>query len=297
MGLIPFAALRLADGRYLVQRQQVAILQTGRDLKSSLPERTAGNLLVAFGGVDYGKISPAEITKAKDDDGANLLNMRAARELEDMKYLEHSLHEANTIASLFKTNRKDGKTVVYKGKEATEGRLKSLEQPPMVLHLSTHGYFLASGADADWAAETPLLLSGLALAGANQGLHGAVDENGEDGLLYGLEALGLNLQGTELVSLSACNTGEGVVDYSEGVYGLVQAFRAAGARNVLMTLQPVGDQSSRTFMEKFYEIWLGSRENLTPSEAMHQTRLYFINHEKPEYRAPEMWSPYVLVGN
>ena len=186
---------------------------------------------------------------------------------------------------------------MYKGKEATEGRLKNLDQPPRVLHLSTHGFYLENASLTDWAEEAPLLLSGLVLAGANWGLKGMVDEDVDDGLLYSLEVLGLNLQGTELVSLSACDTGKGVIDYSEGVYGLVRAFRTAGARNVLMTLRPVGDRSSRDFMEKFYEIWLGTEGTPTPSRALHLTRLYFINHEKKEYRAPDVWSSYVLVGD
>ncbi len=147
------------------------------------------------------------------------------------------------------------------------------------------------------AGQEPLLLSGLALAGANRGLQGLVDDKGDDGLLYSLEVLGLNLQGTQLVSLSACDTGKGVIDYSEGVYGLVRAFRIAGAQSVLMTLRPVNDEESKDFMVKFYEIWLSSKDVPEPSEALHRTRLYFINHpEEKRYRDPRVWSPYVMVG-
>ncbi|NJL60219.1 MAG: CHAT domain-containing protein [Desulfobacteraceae bacterium] len=145
--------------------------------------------------------------------------------------------------------------------------------------------------------EEPLLLSGLALTGANRGLKGMTDDKGDDGLLYSIEVLSMNLQGTELVSLSACDTGKGVTDYSEGVYGLVRALRTAGAQNVLMTLSPVGDLPTRKFMEKFYSrFYLSSEGKLTPSEALHQTRLYFINHPNLEYRSPEIWGPYVMVG-
>jgi len=139
----------------------------------------------------------------------------------------------------------------------------------------------------------------LALANANLGLQGITDKQGDDGLLYSLEVTGLNLQGTELVSLSACDTGKGTIDYSEGVYGLVRAFRTAGAQNVLMTLWTVGDESSRAFMESFYENWLGGwkeNENPTPSEALHHTRIEFISHKNEDYRDPKIWSPYVLVG-
>ncbi|MCP4379462.1 MAG: CHAT domain-containing protein, partial [bacterium] len=110
------------------------------------------------------------------------------------------------------------------------------------------------------------------------------------------EVLGLNLQGTELVSLSACETGKGVIDYSEGVYGLIRAFRTAGAKHVLMTLSSVGDKAAKEFMVTFYDFWLSSGEGRSPADALHETRLYFIEHENPAYRDPEFWSPYVMVG-
>ena len=106
----------------------------------------------------------------------------------------------------------------------------------------------------------------------------------------------MNLQGTELVSLSACKTGLGVIDYSEGVYGLIRAFRTAGAQNVLMTLSPVGDKAAKEFMIKFYEIWLSLPEGTAPSDALNRTWRYFINHPEAKYRDPAFWSPYVMVG-
>jgi CHAT domain-containing protein len=190
------------------------------------------------------------------------------------------------------------KPVLYTDTKASEKCLKNLEHPPRILHLATHDFYLSNGEEeSELAVEAPLLLSGLALAGANQGLNGGLDEDGNDGLLYSLEVLELNLQGTELVTLSACDTDQGVIDYSEGVYGLVRAFRiAAGARSVLMTLHPVGDRSAREFMETFYENWLGSPDNPSPSEALHQTRLDFLHHKKLAYRNPAVWSSYVMVG-
>jgi CHAT domain-containing protein len=76
------------------------------------------------------------------------------------------------------------------------------------------------------------------------------------------------------------------------VYGLVRAFRTAGAKNVLMTLTPVGDKSSRDFMEAFYDKWLSSKKNISPAEALHETRLQFIHDKKPV----KDWAPFVLVG-
>ncbi len=80
------------------------------------------------------------------------------------------------------------------------------------------------------------------------------------------------------------------------MYGLVRAFRTAGAKNVLMTLTPVGDKSSRKFMETFYDNWLSSEDNISPAQALHKTRLDFIHHKNLAYRDPAVWSPYVMVG-
>jgi len=297
LSLIPFHALRLPDGKYWTERQQINILQTGRDLLSS-PLANPSKLLVAVGGVDYGDM-PKQPASAKGSDVPLTLNMLAARILgTGLKYLENSLFEAKTIEDMFKDNYPDGKTLVLQGNNATEAAFRNLTQAPKILHLSTHGFYLETPQKKteEWSEEEPLLLSGLALSGANRGLKGMTDDKGDDGLLYSIEVLSMNLQGTELVSLSACDTGKGVTDYSEGVYGLVRALRTAGAQNVLMTLSPVGDLPTRKFMEKFYDIYLSSEGKLAPSEALHQTRLYFINHPNLAYRKPEIWGPYVMVG-
>lgn len=132
-----------------------------------------------------------------------------------------------------------------------------------------------------------MLLAGVSLAGANS----ALAESDDDGILYAIEAQGLNLEGTELVVLSACETAKGVVDYSEGVYGLVRALRTAGARHVLVTLRPVGDAATRDFMEAFYKNWL-AQARTDPAAALRATQLKAIR----KGQAPDGWSPYVLIG-
>jgi CHAT domain-containing protein len=288
LNLLSFASLRLPDGRFLVERQQINQLQTGRDLLQD-KSGVSGKGLVAIGGVKYGSM-PAGTAEPASTLAA--YQQRAVRELaQGIPDLPESEGEVKTIQTIFTDNVKEDAQVLS-GENASEYNLKHLKQPPRILHLSTHGFYLAQDEKSKLAEEAPLLLSGLALAGANNGLQGRVDKHGDDGLLYSLEVLGLNLHGTELVSLSACDTGKGVVDYSEGVYGLVRAFRTAGAKSVLMTLTPVGDKSSRDFMETFYDKWLSSKENISPAEALHETRLQFIRDKKP----PQDWAPFVLVG-
>ncbi|MGE3538321.1 MAG: CHAT domain-containing protein [Candidatus Tectimicrobiota bacterium] len=207
--------------------------------------------------------------------------------------LEHSGSEATGIHA-YHWDVYRGNAEVWQGRAASETRLKALAKPPRVLHLATPGFYLPQHVAQ---AERPLTLSGLALAGANQGMQGQVNAAGDDGILYALEVQHLNLQGTELVALSACRTGQGAIDYTEGIYGLVRAFRVAGARRVLMTLTNVDDADAERFMLRFYANWLTSSENPNrdPGLALQQTRLAFLHDPDPDLHAPRFWTPYVLV--
>ncbi len=185
---------------------------------------------------------------------------------------------------------------VLTGKDATEGRLKTIAQPPRALHLATHGFFLAGRADPGVGeSDRPMTLAGVALAGANLGLDGQVGPDGQDGILYALEAGDLNLEGTELATLSACDTGKGELDRSEGVYGLVRAFQIAGARQVMMTLWPLNDPLARAFMDDFYRAWLGAAEPTRPFQALRKTQIEWIGSADERKRDPRYWAPFVLV--
>jgi len=302
LNLIPFSRLitNIDDMNFLVKRYQINRIQTGRDLlrKSSM---SPSSKLVVMGGITYDNDQQAVLASIPEQHKALIRqlnpNQRAESQLEQMTYLPHSKTEASKIAELFKLNRKNGEVACYYGKDAREYVLKHLKQAPEILHLSTHGFYLKPDEKSrQLEDEETMMLSGLALSGANMGINGLVDSDGNDGILYSIEASGLNLQGTKLVSLSACSTGKGVVDYSEGVYGLVRAFRTAGAESILMTLWPVGDQSSKDFMTHFYDYYLGSLDPLTPGEALHKTRLDFMKHDNKAYRNPRVWAPYVIVG-
>jgi len=190
------------------------------------------------------------------------------------------------VACDYHKSRSD-ETHLLLGRKASEGAIKALHAP-RVLHLATHGFYLGA---QEGETPRPLTRAGLAFAGANLAGNGP---DGEDGILYALEVLGLDLQGTELVTLSACDTGQGELDSSEGVYGLTRAFRIAGARHVLMTLWPLNDDLARAYMSEFYQDWL-SHPGEHPSKALHRTQLAFINSTDTKRRQPQYWAPYVLV--
>jgi CHAT domain-containing protein len=178
--------------------------------------------------------------------------------------------------------RPDEPTDIWKGADASKSRLMELKASPRVLHLATHGFYRPN------ESREPMLLSGVALAGANLELAGT----GTDGLLFALEAEGLNLDGTELVVLSACDTAQGDIDYSEGVFGLARALRTAGARNVLVTLWKLKDGEAHDFMVDFYKNWL-TQDRSDPAKALRDTQLSWM--KQGNRRDPSAWAPYVLI--
>lgn len=100
--------------------------------------------------------------------------------------------------------------------------------------------------------------------------------------------------GQELV-LSACDTARGRLDYAEGVYGLMRAFRTAGARNFLVTLWPLNDGEARDLMGAFYRTWLTQAGRSDPAKALREIRLTYLNNPDPRLRDPRVWAPYVLI--
>jgi CHAT domain-containing protein len=172
------------------------------------------------------------------------------------------------------------------GVEATEASLKLLTGPT-ILHVATHGFFLPDQPEASVVEsrglgitplsksrvgqnENPLLRSGIALAGANSRPNGST----EDGVLTALEAAGLDLGGTKLVVLSACETGVGEVRTGDGVYGLRRALVLAGAESQVMSLWQVSDAATRDLMVAYYKR-LESGEGR--SEALRQVQLEMLN--------------------
>lgn len=198
---------------------------------------------------------------------------------------------------------------VFEGIEATEHAVKTAKSP-RILHLATHGFFLqdeepvtddgmrgvAIGPQERPAIgrrlDNPLLRSGLAFAGANR----AADiTEGDDGILTALEITGMDLQGTELVVLSACDTGVGEVKTGEGVFGLRRAFALAGARSLLMSLWPVSDEVTANQMKAFYQ----NLQTLPPADALRQAQLGTIKELKAKndgIAPPGLWAPFILQG-
>jgi CHAT domain-containing protein len=206
--------------------------------------------------------------------------------------------------------------VVLTGARAGEAEFKRLGPGHRVLHLATHGFFLGDGCDTGRAStrgvsvtvksktpsatpgapvESPLLLSGLALAGAN--LRFAARPNDEDGILTAEEVAAVELDGVEWAVLSACDSGLGKIVGGEGVFGLRRAFQSAGARTVIMSLWPVEDAAARTWMRALYQSRLQDR--LSTSEAMKQASLSVLAERRARKSSthPFFWAGFVAAGD
>lgn len=185
-------------------------------------------------------------------------------------------------------------------KEATEAALKAVKAPTL-LHIATHGYFKqdhevdangALGISMENAQENPLLRSGLLLAGASNTTSGtnSVDLSSNDnGIVTAYEIMNMNFDGTDLIILSACETGLGEVKAGEGVYGLQRAFLVAGANALIMSLWKVDDAATQQLMTNFYTNWVKTGNK---QKAFKQAQLQLMT----KYKDPYYWGAFVMMG-
>ncbi|NUQ26635.1 MAG: CHAT domain-containing protein [Saprospiraceae bacterium] len=198
------------------------------------------------------------------------------------------------------------KSHLWSDREATEEVFKNLgktEPSPRIVHLATHGFFfpdpqaeihshgLGIQDPVFKLSEHPMIRSGLVLAGGNYAWKTSKSPHpdGEDGILTAYEISQMNLSNTELVVLSACETGLGDIEGNEGVYGLQRAFKIAGAKYLIMSLWQVPDRETSVFMTRFYEHWLEERRPIP--EAFQQTQ----QEMRRRFPNPYQWAGFILM--
>lgn len=216
----------------------------------------------------------------------------------DIAALPGTKAEIETISKILKTGGYQLKQFMQQ--QASEKNLKSVKSP-LLMHIATHGYFLqdvqsstgsAFGINAENAANNPLLRSGLILANASKTVSGAATtnlESNDNGILTAYEAMNLDLQNTDLIVLSACETGLGDIKNGEGVYGLQRAFLVAGAEAMIMSLWKVDDAATQQLMTNFYTNWIKSGNK---QKAFKQAQLQLMN----KYKEPYYWGAFVMMG-
>lgn len=289
LNLIPFESLIDEKGNYLIEKFSFNYLTSGRDfLRMKKTGDNKGEFLIianpSFSGENETKID------------VKTSGLTTTRNMSDTYFapLAGTLVEARSIQNLFPDAQ------ILAEKQATESALKEINAP-RILHIATHGFFLENAdetkaskgsqnrnANAETETENPLLRSGIALAGANKNKNSNAKE---DGILTALEASGLNLWGTKLVVLSACDTGIGEVKNGEGVYGLRRAFTLAGTESLVMSLWAVSDYATRELMTDYYK---NLKNGIGRGEALRQVKLTMMKKKGREH--PFYWAGFIQSG-
>jgi CHAT domain-containing protein/tetratricopeptide (TPR) repeat protein len=301
---LPWEVLPVTPDRRLIDDYEISYLGVGRDLLRLSVQSADGHtapLVVADPDYDLSIMGGPAPEPVNGMAGQAARNLRGTGVRFDR--LAGTSREGRAVAALL------GVEPVM-GAAATETAVKSSRRP-VVLHVATHGFFLPDPQRARQpdlpliytavqmrpfgrlsnAEESPFLRSGLALAGANTWLSGGVlPADAEDGILTAEDVSGMELSGTGLVTLSACETGLGSHHLGEGVLGLRRAFTLAGARTLVMSLWRVPDNETQTLMTDFYRRVLGGQGR---AAALRSAQLE-LKKERPD---PYYWGAFICQGD
>ncbi len=305
---LPFELLPMGEGRLLLDDYHISYVGSGRDvLRFGAVSGRPGAEPLVLADPDFDLARQAEATSQQSVPVSQVPKVRRlSRDFNRGTWhfgrLPGTRTEGLRIAALLKVEP-------WLDSAALEGSFKERCRSPRLLHLATHGFFLQdqphdpnperrdiglmgdAGRLSGPLPENPLLRAGLALAGANTWLRGGTPPDAaEDGLLTAEDVSGLDLLDTELVVLSACETGLGEVRTGEGVFGLQRAFILAGAKTLVMSLWSVPDEATRELMEDFYRRLLAGEPR---SDALHAAQQAL----RQKYPEPYFWGAFVCLGN
>lgn len=284
--------------KYVIEYEDIHLLTSLRDLnliKSSTFKKPKTSVLIGNPTFDF------DLTRlnVKANDLSNAVATRGAygfvlSELPgtktEVEVIKHTLESAGVASAVFMEEK------------ANEAEVKKIKNPD-VLHIATHGFFLEDPKEEDLLGyskmekeyyKNPMMRSGIFFSGANKTYTintaniNAIS-NFEDGMLTAYEAMNLSLDKTELVVLSACQTGLGKIKNGEGVYGLQRAFKLAGAKSMIMSLWPVSDDATKELMISFYASWAKSGNLYS---AFKEAQL----DVKKKYPEPYYWGAFILNG-
>jgi CHAT domain-containing protein len=314
LNFISFATLLTKDKQFLAQAYDVQYVASGRDLLRELKPSTAREV-VLFANPDFGLASTPMLAKAEDrsaDGGSKSIRGSEKRDVEDWSFesLDGTQIESDELAKKF--TGWGWKSTDFTAKEATKEALLKIHSP-YILHLATHGFFAKEDpAPAQTEAllndrqsvtkskffKNPMHRSGLALAGAQTTIEAWKREEvppvENDGILTAEDVSTLDLEGTWLVTLSACDTGSGEARAGEGVMGLRRGFIQAGAQHLLMTLWPISDELAVQIMSDFYEAAHHSGNAPEALAEVQRNWLVKLRSEKGLAQAVNLAGPFIM---
>lgn len=319
LNLIPFEIFYNPDTGFLIEEYTFNYVSSGRDILGYGEGKKKGSKALLLGDPDF---------DMKTEKKASIVEKTAESELKQETIVQRSIlmrdlsfdrlpgtrEEVQTIQSLLGKDQ----TEIYTGEDATEEVLRIMKTP-RILHLATHGFFLK---DIEFSPlkhlsskkglsiveankknlsiqrikiENPLLQSGFVLAGANSTLKSS-DSKNFDGIVTAEKILGLKLMGTDMVVLSACNTGVGEVKKGEGVFGLRRAFTQAGAKSLVMSMWSVPDKETKELMVEFYKNILSGKMNRCQALRQAALKEFKIVKERYGFPIPFFWGAFVFMG-
>jgi CHAT domain-containing protein len=268
---ISLNTLKKPDGDYLLNKYDIIMVGNSKDVIALKTQKATATKKTAFllGFPDYGGNAVAALPGTKV--------------------------EIETISKILKAG--GYQTTPFLQKTATEAVVKTIKGQSLI-HIATHGYFqpdvdqASLGVHQENAKNNPLLRSGLLLAGASPTIKGEVMpnlESNDNGVLTAYEAMNLSLDGTDMIILSACETGLGDVRAGEGVYGLQRAFLVAGAKAIVMSLWKVDDAATQALMTNFYT---NLSKGMPKTKAFKQAQVQLMT----KFKDPYYWGAFVMMG-
>lgn len=287
---INLEAIKTPDGKYVLDNSNIKLISNTKDLYLNTirtRELSEKEYAMMFGNPKF--YVTTQMGTPVPNSG---LTRATAEQVSPLPGTKREIEELDDLL-----DRKGWETDKFMEEKAAEVEIKKVSNP-RIFHVATHGFFqsepktakLDQEFNATAAYENPLLKTGLLLTGAGDILNQTqFNYNVDNGILTAYEAMNLNLDKTDLVVLSACETGLGEIEAGEGVYGLQRAFLVAGARTIIMSLFKVSDEATQQLMLKFYRKWIETGDK----------RQAFIDAKKEirnEYVDPIYWGPFVMIG-
>ena len=332
LNLVELAALPVGDSQYLVETgPRIHYLSAERDVLGYEAAPGGGGLLAlgdpAFDEPSLFAALVPEGAAVKLDETYRVASADTYRGLRSSCGGFSSMHfeplpatgdEVNEVVGLWRKQARHppeqartDEVTSLRGASASEAAFKNLASGARMIHLATHGFFLGEGCPSAMdqpsarsssgvtpsaiAGESPLLLAGFALAGANHRNAAGPDE--EDGILTAEEIASLNLTNLDWAVLSACDTGVGEVRVGEGVFGLRRAFQVAGARTLIMSLWPVEDETTRQWMKALYSNRFA--RGMSTIDAVHEANVEVLRlrREAGLSTHPAYWAGFIASGD